>query len=145
LALSLPSSALNLHMTKAMTLHLAKKAFVQSFNTSKLLGKTRSMVLILFRDQRSRSSLGLRALGVSNFLAFLLPVCLYPGFMICRQVSSHRSAAVNRFGVSGFGSFKVPSCTFSQSAFTHSRRSLDACPLESTVDIYFDLQAFEIF
>jgi hypothetical protein len=103
------------------------------------------MVLILSHDQRSRSTSGLRASGVSTFLACLLPECLYPEFMICRQVSSHRSMTVNRFGSSGFRSFKLPSCTFSQSAFTRSRRSFDACPLESTVDIYSGLRAFGSF
>jgi hypothetical protein len=115
--LSLLPSALNLHMTMAMTLHLAEKALVQSFGTSELSARTGSMVLILFHDQRSRSTSGLHALGVSTFLACLLPERFYPEFMICRWVSSHRSVAVNHFGSSGFRSFKLSSCTFSQSAF----------------------------
>jgi hypothetical protein len=102
-----------MHMTRAMTLCLAKRELVHSFETSYLLARTRSTVLVLFRDQPSRSSLGLRALGVSNFISCLLLVCLYPGFLIYRHVSSQRSKAVNCFGVSGFESFKLPSCTFS--------------------------------
>jgi hypothetical protein len=119
--LSLLPSALNLHMTMAMTLHLAEKVLVQSFRTLKLSARTGSMVLILFHDQRSRSTSGLCASGVSTFLACLLLERFYPEFMICRRVSSHRSMAVNRFGSSGFESFKLSSCTFSQSAFTRSR------------------------
>jgi hypothetical protein len=100
--LALLPSALNLHMTMAMTLRLAEKVLVQSFGTSELSARTRSTVLVLFHDQRSRSTSGLRASGVSTFLACLLPECFYPEFMICRWVSSHRSMTVNRFGSSGF-------------------------------------------
>jgi hypothetical protein len=143
--LALLPSALNLHMTMAMTLCLAEKVLVQSFGTSELSTRTRSMVLILLHDQRSRSTSGLRASGVSTFLACLLPECFYPEFMICRCVSSHRSMVVNRFGSSGFRSFKLPSCTFSRSAFTRSRRSFDVCLLESMVGMYSGLQAFGSF
>jgi hypothetical protein len=143
--LSLLPSALNLHMTMTMTLRLAEKVLVQSFGTSKLSARTGSMVLVLFHDQRSRSTSGLRASGVSTFLACLLPECFYPEFMICRWVSSHRSMTVNHFGSSGFRSFKLSSCTFSQSAFTRSRRSFDVCLLESMVDMYSGLWALGVF
>jgi hypothetical protein len=132
-------------MTMAMTLRLAEKVLVQSFGTSELSARTGSTVLVLFHDQRSRSTSGLHASGVSTFLACLLPERFYPEFMICRWVSSHRSTVVNHFGSSGFRSFKLSSCTFSQSAFTRSRRSFDVCLLESTVDMYSGLRAFGSF
>jgi hypothetical protein len=129
-------------MAMAMTLRLVEKAIFQCFKTLGLPSRTRSTILILFCDQRSRSTSGLYAFRVSTFLTFLLPKRLYSKFLIHRWVSSHRSGAVNHFEASGLRSFKLPSCTFSQSAFTRSRRSFDMCPLESTVDIYFGLQEF---
>jgi hypothetical protein len=76
-------STLNLHMTTTMTLRLAEKALVQSFGTSKVLARTGSTVLILFHNQRLRSTLGIHASGVSTFLACLLLEHFYPEFMIC--------------------------------------------------------------
>ena len=117
-----PSSlSSQLHVTMIMTLRLAEKALVQSFSTSKPSTRTRSMVLILLHDQRSRSTSRLHVSGVSTFLACLLLKRFYPKFVICQRVSSHRSIVVDRFGSSGFGSFKLPSFTFSRSVFTRSR------------------------
>jgi hypothetical protein len=104
--LSLLTSAFNLHMTMTMTLCLAKKVLVHRFETLEISSTTGSMVLILFHDQQLRSTSGLRASGVSTFLACLLPERFYPKFMICRQVSSHRSMVMNRFGSSSFRSFQ---------------------------------------
>jgi hypothetical protein len=118
--LALLPSTLNLYMTTTMTLRLAEKETVQSFGTSECLARTRLMVLILFHDQRSRSTLGFHALGVSTFLSCLLLECFYLEFMIFRWVSFHRLAAMNQFNSSGFISFKPSSCTFSRSAFTRS-------------------------
>jgi hypothetical protein len=103
-------------MTMAMTLCLAEKVLVQSFGTSELSARTRSTVLVLFHDQRSRSTSGLRASGVSTFLACLLPECFYPEFMICRWVSSHRSMdceSLRLFGLQKFQTFLLhflPEC-----------------------------------
>jgi len=129
----------------SMTLRLDEKELVQSFKTLEPSTRTISRVLILLYDQRLRSTSGLHALGVSNFLSCLLPKHFYPDFMICRRVSSHRSVVVNRFGSLGFRSFKLPSYTFSQSAFTRSQRSFDACLLESMVEMHSILRAFGSF
>jgi hypothetical protein len=40
---------------------------------------------------------------------------------------SHRSMVANHFGSLGFGSFNLSTLTFSHSAYTQSRRSIDAC------------------
>jgi hypothetical protein len=116
--LSLLPSTPNMHMTMAMTLRLAEKILAQSFKTSEISSRTGSTVLVLFHDQRLRSTSRLRSSGFSTFLAFLLPEHFYPDFMICQRVSYHISVAMNFFESSGFGSFKPSSFTFSQISFT---------------------------
>jgi hypothetical protein len=71
------------------------------------------MVLILFHDQRSRSTSELWPSEVSTFPTCFLPELFYPEFMICRRVSSCRSTTMNHFGSSGLWSFKLSTFTFS--------------------------------
>jgi hypothetical protein len=94
-------------MNTSMTLCLAEKVLVHSFETSELSSRTGSMVFILFHDQRSRSTSRLCASRVSPFLTWLLPERFYWEFMIYQRVSSHRLATMNCIDPSGFESFKT--------------------------------------